>query len=254
MNLDVYAIGPSAQKLVVAPRRRHWMDAFAGQHPYRCLPLAIANTYGWQLLLPADVTVVWNGGMEASDITIDSSCKHQVVSNFKRGVLTFDVSYIFRTPPGYHLLVTGPTNEFKDGVAPMTALIESDWLPYPFTFNYQLTHPGTFSWRAGEPYAQIAVVPATLQEQFEPKIRSLSEDPRLASDLQEWSKRRRETREQLVNGDASRAWDKDYLLGRYADGRHSEVAHTVKSLIRAPVDLRTSEVEVPAPSQPASVP
>ena len=57
------------------------------------------------------------------------------------GILTFDVAYIFRTPPGYHLLVSGPINTFKDGVAPMTAVVETDWLPYTFTFNYQFTRP-----------------------------------------------------------------------------------------------------------------
>jgi hypothetical protein len=50
--------------LVPAPPTRDWMDAFPDRHAYRCLPLAIANAHGWQLLLPVAVTVAWNGGME----------------------------------------------------------------------------------------------------------------------------------------------------------------------------------------------
>jgi Family of unknown function (DUF6065) len=48
--------------------------------------------------------------MGADDIVITCDRPYQAVSNFTRGVVTFDVAYLFRTPPGYHLLVTGPTN------------------------------------------------------------------------------------------------------------------------------------------------
>ena len=84
---------------------------------------------------------VWNGGGGLADLEIDCIHPYQAVSNFMNGILTFDVAYIFRTPPGYHLLVSGPINTFKDGVAPMTAVVETDWLPYTFTFNYQFTRP-----------------------------------------------------------------------------------------------------------------
>jgi Family of unknown function (DUF6065) len=149
--LEAYAIHESPQPLAPAPAERDWMKEFVGRHAYRCLPVAIGNTYGWQLLLPVDVTAEWNGGPGVSDITILCSHPHEAISHFQCGVLTFDVAYIFRTPPDYHLLVTGPTNVIKDGVAPMTALVESDWLPYPFTFNYRFTRPCKVTWKAGEP-------------------------------------------------------------------------------------------------------
>lgn len=130
------------------------MDAFPYRQPYRCLPLAIANAYGWQLILPAAVTAEWNGGMTKKDLTIHGA-QHLASSNFSGGVLTFNVAYVFRTDPGYHLLVTGPTNTFKDGAAPMSAVIETDWLPYRFTVNYKLTRPGAVTCEAGEPYPDL---------------------------------------------------------------------------------------------------
>ena len=74
------------------------------------------------------------------------------------------MSYIFRTPLDFHLLVTGPSNAFKDGIAPMTAVVESDWLPCKFTMNYRFTRPVRVQWKAGEPYAQLCVVRAGIQE------------------------------------------------------------------------------------------
>src|SRR5579885_1644744 len=42
-----------------SPSRRAWMDD-AG-HAYHCLPLVIANQWGWQILCPTDVRVSWDG-------------------------------------------------------------------------------------------------------------------------------------------------------------------------------------------------
>src|SRR5271156_2945483 len=40
-----------------SPPRRHWMDD--SPHAYKCLPLVIANQWGWQILCPTKVVVSW---------------------------------------------------------------------------------------------------------------------------------------------------------------------------------------------------
>lgn len=240
MMLEAYAINDHPQKLVPASPRRKWMDEFAYRHPYKCLPLAIANAYGWQLILPVAVVAEWNGGMAKEDLTI--SCSDRVaMSNFAGGVLTFTVAYVFRTAPGYHLLVTGPTNTFKDGVAPMTAVVETDWLPYSFTFNYKFTRPGRVTWEAGEPYAQICVIAARLQDSFVPIIRNLRENAQLEADHRAWRAKRadlysRQSDQRAIVSDDG--WDRDYFLGRYADGRPAEAEHTMKLRLKEPIDAR----------------
>jgi hypothetical protein len=241
MILEAYAVSDNPQPLVPAPATRDWMETFSHRHAYRCLPLAVANTYGWQLLLPVDVTAEWNGGMGLEDVSVSCAHPHQAVSNFRCGILTFDVAYIFRTSPGYHLLVTGPSNTFKDGIAPMTALVEADWLPYTFTFNYRFTRPGQVHWEAGEPYAQICVVQAGLQEKIQPVIRRLQDNSQLELDHQAWRERRAAFRARQSAGDPAarkQAWDKDYFLGRYADGRPTDAGHTIKLRLKAPIDDR----------------
>jgi len=241
MNLEAFALSDSPQPLVPAPAERDWMETGTARHAYRCLPLAVANTYGWQLLLPVDVTATWTGGDSIADVSVACTRPEQAISNFANGILTFDVGYIFRTPLDFHLLVTGPANQFKDGIAPMTAVVETDWLPYTFTMNYRFTRPGTVQWRAGEPYAQICVIRAGIQQGVQPVIRWLSEDPKLDTDHAAWRDRRTRMRDRItaLDPDALRSpWDKDYFLGRYADGRQTFTEHTNKLRLRAPIDRR----------------
>ena len=77
-----------------------------------------------------------------------------------------------------------------DGVAPMTAIVESHWLPYTFTVNYRFTRPGRFTWKAGDPYVQIRVVQANLRQTVQPIIRRLSDNPQSTADHLAWRARR----------------------------------------------------------------
>ncbi|HMZ02762.1 MAG TPA: DUF6065 family protein, partial [Burkholderiaceae bacterium] len=62
--------------------------------------------------------------------------KGQITSHFGSGILTFSLPYLFRTSPGYGMLVRGPTNCAKDGAAPLDGIVETDWAPYSFTMNW----------------------------------------------------------------------------------------------------------------------
>jgi hypothetical protein len=134
MKLLAYPYGAMVPELRPARSRRFWMDAFPDRHAYRCLPLAIANSFGWELLSPCDLVIEWNGGPAAADLVVSADDGYNLVthfasSNFTCGIVTLHTGYIFRTEPGWSLLATGPINEPRDGMAPLTGLIETDWLP-----------------------------------------------------------------------------------------------------------------------------
>ncbi len=241
MKLICYALHEDPPKIVPAPPERAWMDRFTGRHPYRCLPLAIGNCYGWQMLLAAHVRASWNGGPEKSDLVVETPRPHTAVSNFSRGVITFDVPILFRTEPGYQLMVTGPTNEFKDGAAPMMAIIETEWLSYTFTMNYQFTRPGTVVWEKDEPFCQIAVVPALVQESVEPELRRISEDPDAKAELKILTDLRTDfrSRQDRYEPEAvKQAWQRYYFKGIHPDGR-PEPSHQVKMRLREVQDKRS---------------
>src|SRR5215471_2064188 len=90
-----------------APIARDWMDATPVRHPYRCLPLVIANQSGWILRSTASFEAYWYGGPAKEDVEIRfrGPTDNRIMSHFGTGVITFTVPFLFRTPPGINLWV-----------------------------------------------------------------------------------------------------------------------------------------------------
>ena len=52
MELLCYPMGQRPPEIVPGNPQRRWMDNFSNRHPYKCLPLTMANTTGWAILSP----------------------------------------------------------------------------------------------------------------------------------------------------------------------------------------------------------
>ena len=106
---------------------------------------------------------------------------------------------IFRTPPGWNLLVTGPINAAKDGIAPLTGIIETDWAPMTFTMNWRLTRPGQWvRFDAGEAIAHLMPVQRGMIGQWEPELVPMRENPDLLDQFTRWSASRDAFHAQIV--------------------------------------------------------
>ena len=142
-----------------SPVRRAWM----GEHPtaYQCLPMVVANQWGWQVLCPTDVRVTWDGSVAASGlrVEVDPKWAPSIKSQFGRGIVTFSPPWLFRTPPGWDLYAKGPSNRWKANCSPLEGVVETWWLNYTFTLNWKLIEPGEVSFAAGESLGQLVPVP-----------------------------------------------------------------------------------------------
>jgi hypothetical protein len=246
MKLECYAMAGDSPQLVPASPSRQWMDAFPERHAYRCLPLAIANTHGWEILSPCAFEATWTGGLDGKDITfrvLDSFpwLNNFVSSHFTHGIITFHTGYLFRTEPGWNLLTSGPFNLPKDGIAPLTGVIETDWLPYPFTMNWHFTRPGKVTWEKGEPFCLVFPVAQGALESVQPEIRDVEQNPELKAELDAWTERRDDFMKKFNAGDAEtlkQAWQRYYFLGKLASTGHTVPVHTNKLRLETPVDRR----------------
>ncbi|MDI3289313.1 DUF6065 family protein [Polyangium sp. 15x6] len=212
-------------ELVPGPIQREWMndtrDAFAN----RCLPLLIANQAGWLVLSPHTVRAIWDGTGSLKSVCIENlegPEPYLAMSHFGHGILTFTIPFLFRTPPGYNLLVRGPANMPKDGAYPLDGIVETDWTTATFTMNWQLTRPQhPVTWKRGEPIAMIVPMRRGELESFEPELRGLYDDPEVAKAYLEWRNSRSQFIKELpIEGSSANqaAWQKDYVHGRAPDG------------------------------------
>lgn len=216
--------GP-APELVPGPIPREWMSETREAFANRCLPLLIANQSGWMVLSPYALRATWDGGEEPESVVVErleGEGPELAMSHFGHGILTFAVPFLFRTPPGYNLLVRGPANLPKADVYPLEGVVETDWSTATFTMNWRLMRPHQpVSWERGEPFAMLVPTRRGELESFDPQVRSLHDDPALLRSYLAWRQSRATFNAELqIPGSAAQAaaWQKDYVHGRGSDG------------------------------------
>ncbi len=224
---------------VPATPARDWMDKTGHRNAYHCLPMLMANQSGWLLLNNARVRMRWNGsdgqgGIEfgyadpviaaaAAQARADGSgAVHgqpaHPCSIFGSGIVTWVMPFLIRTPPGYNLLVRGPANDAKLGIAALEGVVETDWSPIPFSVNWRFTRAGvsaTFS--AGEPLCMIVPQRRGELERFTPVVRSIDDDPAIAAAWAAWNAARNAANAHRDPGGPP-PWQLDYFKGRCPDG------------------------------------
>ena len=225
MKLIAYMIDGHQMDIRPAPVEREWMDNTGERFAYRCLPLNIANAHGWEIACPSSFSAVWNGNQDLAAINVrfdDPDAQPFAISHFGHGTLTFHVPCLFRTDPGWDLMVQGPINRPKDGIAALSGIIETDWAPYTFTMNWIFTQPAVeVYFEKGEPFCHIFPVQRGLLASIEPEMKLLSSEPELQGQYQAWNESRLKFNAELQQpGSPAQAerWQKLYYRGLSPDG------------------------------------
>ena len=242
MELDCYKIYERSPEIVPGKGQRDWMDAFPDRHPYRCLPLTMANSTGWEILCPFDIEIVWDGGPMEDAILLESQQHPEGVksfadSHFRRGIVTFHTGHLFRTPPGWGVWASGSPNHPKHGIAPLTGLIETDWLPFPFTMNWQMTKPGRVRFEKDEPFCFITLMEHGRLEQVQPRLRRLDDNAELKHEYEVWRDSRVDFNERLHSKEEKamkERWQRHYMKGEKVDGDKAE-DHRTKLRLKPPL-------------------
>jgi hypothetical protein len=131
----------------------------------------IATRTGWLVLNPEKFEVCWNGGRLASDLVVRGA-DHEAVecasSRFGAALLTFEIPYAFRTPPGFCLQVRGPANYPKDGIYPLEGIVESEARATTISINWKVTRPNqSIIFEKSEPIGLLLPLRPADMERFE---------------------------------------------------------------------------------------
>jgi hypothetical protein len=240
MKLDIFVMDGHNINIRPAPAEREWMDNSDQKYAYRCLPLNIANCFGWEILCEEGLLATWMEDETTSGVIVqhDSNRVTQAGSHFGHGILTFHIPCLFRTEPHINLMATGPINRPKHGIAPLTGVIETDWSPYTFTMNWKFTRPGVVRFDKGEPFCHIFPVSCDTMETVEPVISPLSSNPELKKEYEMWEASRSKFINDLrVENSEARAekWQKLYFRGDMPSGCPvQETKHRTKLRLKSP--------------------
>ncbi len=230
--MKLIAYPTTTQPCIIRPAnsKREWMDVATNKNPYRCLPLSMANSWGWEIISTAKFTAEWNGGQGPHDVKVTMLDGHTPPSpHFGEGTLTWHSGYTFRTPYPYGLYVTGAPNYPKPNVIPLSGVVETHWLAYTFTMNWRFTQPGTFTMDIGEPFCQIFPVNMDTFDEVEPEIHSMTDDKEFYDRYWDWNISRQEylTEQNMGMHDAS-VWQKHYFQGTNPPDRRKCPVHINK--------------------------
>lgn len=199
-----------------APRERKWMEDADKKFPYRCLPLVIANQYGWEILSTHHIRASWDGTSRPEGLSVEilrGDGRPHCHSHFGEGVLTFQIPFLFKTPTGWNLMVRGPTNSPKDGIVALDGIIETDWAHSTFTMNWRFTRACTVEFALKEPICLFFPIRRGVLEMFRGKFRMLEADRDLENKFREWSDSRDEFLAGLEKGKPealAQGWQRDY--------------------------------------------
>jgi hypothetical protein len=220
-----YKVSAGLFEIAPAPIARNWMDLTPDRYAYRCLPMVIANQAGWLISIGAEVRATWSGGKNLEDLHIETESRENsplAESHFGSGIMTWHIPFLFRTPPGYNLLVRGPSNWPIDGASPLEGIVETDWAVATFTMNWKLTRPGhEVVFPKDFPVAMLVPQLRHELEKFDPLLCQIERDPELMEAYQSWGEDRKKFNTDLNDSTSNAAriqWQRHYFRGTSPSG------------------------------------
>jgi hypothetical protein len=241
-KIEIYAMNDAGNSLMnIKPStiKREWMDETAGL-AYRCIPLNIANEYGWVCHSPVTFTATWNGGSSPDSITIVSHgdgpedfCK----THFGHGIITLPPDFIVKTPKNISIYVRGLTNTGYENIYPLDGLVETDWLPFTFTMNYKFIKPGSITFKKGDPLFMFFPIDRTFIESFSVQQKSLYNNKELYENYQKYGK----SRQEHIDNKTQKA-QKFYVGSSIVEDKVSVENHKIKLKLSQAQTDPTSEI------------
>jgi hypothetical protein len=214
-------------KIVPLSLHRKWMNDTKKKFAYKCLPLNIANQYGWAVLSPADFSVSWYGGSGQEQVDVFSSdpelLDRVIVSHFGEATFTIQPDFIIQTPENYSLYIRGVPNEINSVIRPLDAIVETDWLPFTFSYNYKFAETGVVDFKKNDPLFIFFPIERNSVENFKLRQVDIEESQDLYQDFLDYSNSRLGFNKDKNNGGHQRF---------YQDGRGPKKQYDIKNHVK----------------------
>lgn len=162
--------------------QRDWMDNTYKKHAYQCLPMTVANVYGWEMVLENDVVVRWSGGNTVPEIISGATSEsgRTVASASIIGMVSFHMGWVLSTEKNISCWFTGSPNYFINGASALTATVPTWWWPDEVQMNWMITAINEdVVFPAGSPFCFFFPYDETIVQSVDIELGDLYEDEEL---------------------------------------------------------------------------
>lgn len=214
--------------------KRDWMDSTWQAHAYRCFPVQLGNTIGYELSLPEDLTFTWNGIENESErnVQILNGAKYAYTG---RGHATISIKtgITFKTPENMSIMQMPVPNWFHKDFISFTTVISTSWYWQELPCAIRILTPHKeITIKKDEPFATL--VPVSLSTMSETKL--------ILKEYQHWQ------RDVEYNREKMKAFEEIRKQNKWTDWYRNAVDHTGESLGKHEVKNLKLEIEDERPN------
>lgn len=128
MEFNVYRLYEDCANIEPLRNKRDWMDETLNSHAYRCMPLSLANSYGWGISFPEDISFIMIEKNHSGEKTEIKILKGERFAHAERrnSLVTFRTGLMFKTGLNSTLFTYPVPNQFIDGVESLSAFLNTE--------------------------------------------------------------------------------------------------------------------------------
>jgi len=204
--------------------KRNWMDNTYDAHAYHCFPISLANSIGYELSAPEDITFIWDG-------VDNSSADHVKILNGNKwcyteranASLSFNSGIIFKTENNISMLHMPVPNYFNNSYQAFTSIISTSFYDSFFPVAIKITKANEeITIKAGDPIVTLLPISLTDMSNVELELNNYE----LPQSYFDYHNKRNEVSAEIIKGGNWTDWYRDAID---YDGK-SIGNHEVKSL------------------------
>ena len=166
-KFEVISTNENSAKIEQLSIKRKWMDDTAQAHAYHCYPVSLANSVGWSLSFPVDISFIWDGGYVKDSVKVLEGNSY-VYTGRENATLSFYTGLVFQTNEDYSVFMYNPQNYFKEEWETIAAVISTSFYKNNLPLAIRVKKANEkITIKAGEPVASLIPISLTNLQNIE---------------------------------------------------------------------------------------
>lgn len=188
-SVDVYCKSNSVN-IKQTRIKRDWMEDTWEKHAYKCFPVSLANTIGYELSAPVDISFIWDGVSDTlpNHVKIISGEDYAYTTR-SNATVSFNTGIIIKSPPDITFLHMPVPNLFNDSYQAFTSLISTSFFDQEFPSAIRILKANeVITIKADEPFATLLPISLTELSKTELNLKDFNMDDKWHKDNEERGK------------------------------------------------------------------